>query len=139
ISDSQFFDNAAMTAVQVQSFLQAQIGSCSNSLCLNVYRQTTPSRAADSFCKAYAGASNESAATIIAKVQAACGVSAKALLVTLQKEQGLVTSRAPSSSKLRIAMGYGCPDTAACDSLYYGFFNQVYSAARQLQRYGTGS
>ena len=26
-------------------------------------------------------------------------------------------------------MGYGCPDTAACDAQYYGFFNQVYSAA----------
>jgi hypothetical protein len=139
ISDSQFFDNDAMTASQIQSFLQGKIGTCSNSLCLNVYRQNTPSRAADAFCKAYVGASNESAATILAKVQAACGVSAKALLVTLQKEQGLVTHTAPTSSRLRIAMGYGCPDTAACDTLYYGFFNQVYSAARQLQKYGTGS
>jgi len=139
ISDSQFFDDDAMTASQVQSFLQAKIGTCSNSYCLNVYRQSTSSRAADAFCKAYTGASNESAATIIAKVQAACGVSAKAILATLQKEQGLVTNQGPSSSKLRIAMGYGCPDTAACDSLYYGFFNQVYSAARQFQKYGTGS
>jgi uncharacterized protein with LGFP repeats len=139
ISDSQFFDDDAMTASQVQSFLQGKIGTCSNTLCLNVYRQNTPSRAADAFCKAYVGASNESAATIIAKVQAACGVSAKALLVTLQKEQGLITHKGPTSSRLRIAMGYGCPDTAACDTLYYGFFNQVYSAARQLQKYGTGS
>ena len=34
-----------------------------------------------------------------------------------------------------IAMGQGCPDTAACDTRYYGFFNQVYGAAWQLKRY----
>ena len=32
-------------------------------------------------------------------------------------------------------MGQGCPDTAACDTAYYGFFNQVYGAARQFKRY----
>ena len=32
-------------------------------------------------------------------------------------------------------MGQGCPDTAACDTRYYGFFNQVYGAAWQLKRY----
>ncbi len=34
-----------------------------------------------------------------------------------------------------LAMGQGCPDTAACDKRYYGFFNQVYGAAWQLKRY----
>ena len=32
-------------------------------------------------------------------------------------------------------MGQGCPDTAACDTRYYGFFNQVYGAAWQMKRY----
>ena len=31
--------------------------------------------------------------------------------------------------------GQGCPDTAACDTRYYGFFNQVYGAAWQFKRY----
>jgi hypothetical protein len=39
-------------------------------------------------------------------------------------------------------MGAGCPDTAACDSTYYGFFNQVHYGSYQLKRYtqppGTG-
>jgi uncharacterized protein with LGFP repeats len=39
-------------------------------------------------------------------------------------------------------MGAGCPDTAACDSDYYGFFNQVHYGAYLLKRYtqppGTG-
>ncbi|MFF2773218.1 hypothetical protein ACFVUP_39595, partial [Streptomyces bacillaris] len=34
------------------------------------------------------------------------------------------------------ATGYACPDTAACDTQYYGFYNQVYMAAWQYKRYG---
>jgi hypothetical protein len=53
----------------------------------------------------------------------------------LQKEEGLVTDDWPWPGQYQIAAGYGCPDTAACDSQYYGFFNQVYNAAHQFQRY----
>jgi len=53
----------------------------------------------------------------------------------LQKEQCLVTSFSPSASAYRSAMGYGCPDSSVCDTQYYGFFNQVYKAARQFKRY----
>jgi hypothetical protein len=58
------------------------------------------------------------------------------LLVTLQKEQGLVAASTPTSDMYRKAMGYACPDTGAgCDAYYNGFFNQLYSAAKQFQRY----
>lgn len=135
ISDELFYDRAAMTEAQIQSFLAQNIGSCSNSNCLNVYKQTTTNREATPRCTAYTGAANESAARIIFKVQQACGISAKVLLVTLQKEQSLVTHRSPTADRLKIAMGYGCPDTALCDSHFFGFQNQVYSAASQFQRY----
>lgn len=135
ISDELFYDRAAMTESQIQSFLAQNIGSCSNSNCLNVYKQTTTNREATPRCTAYTGAANESAARIIFKVQQACGISAKVLLVTLQKEQSLVTHRSPTADRLKIAMGYGCPDTALCDSHFFGFQNQVYSAASQFQRY----
>jgi hypothetical protein len=75
------------------------------------------------------------AARIIQQVAVACSVNPKVLLVTLQKEQGLVTSTSPTATKYRIAMGYGCPDTAACNSTYYGFFNQVYQAAYAFNKY----
>src|SRR5690606_31566027 len=91
--------------------------------------------AADAMCGAYAGADDESAARIIFKVARACGINPRVILVTLQKEQGLVTSTKPSATAYRAAMGHGCPDTAACDSRYYGFFNQVYGAAWQFKRY----
>src|SRR5690606_22473929 len=55
------------------------------------------------------------------------------ILVTLQKEQGLVTSRAPSDWALRAAMGMGCPDTAPCDDAFAGLATQVMSGARQLR------
>ncbi|TFD70102.1 hypothetical protein [Cryobacterium sp. Hb1] len=137
ISDAQFFDGGAMTAPEVQSFLNSQVATCrSGYACLKDYRQDTPNRAAvPGDCSAYTGRSAESAAGIITNVGAACGISQKAMLVLLQKEQGLVTDTWPTSRQYRSATGYGCPDTADCDSTYYGFFNQVYAAALQFNYY----
>lgn len=136
ISDALFFDGNAMNDAQIQDFLNAKMRSCkSGYTCLKDYRQSTASRGADVMCSAYQGASNETAAQIIGKVGRACGISPKVLLVTLQKEQALILSAAPSDTQYRIAMGFACPDTAPCNTQYYGFFNQVYSAAHQFKRY----
>ncbi|MEO7720533.1 MAG: cell wall-binding repeat-containing protein [Pseudolysinimonas sp.] len=140
ISDTQFYDSNAMTQDEIQAFLSAKEPSCTNSNCLSIYRIDTFSRAADrTVCDSYAGASGELASAIIFKVQQACGISARVLLVTLQKEQSLVTATGPSDSKLSRAMGYGCPDSAngACDSQFYGLYNQIYKAAWQFKRYST--
>ena len=139
ISDEAFFNGNAMSEGEIQAFLDAKVGNCQNSLCLNVLRVNTPTIATQDYCNGYAGGGGEAASAIIFKVQQTCGISAKVILVTLQKEQGLVTRTAPSESILRKAMGMGCPDTSVCDSEYYGFFNQVYAAARQLNRYNHGS
>ncbi|KAA9130141.1 LGFP repeat-containing protein [Microbacterium caowuchunii] len=139
ISDEVFFNRQAMSEDQIAAFLRSKVSNCqSGYTCLKDFRQTTTSRAADSYCSGYAGATNEPAARIIYKVAQACGINPQALLVTLQKEQGLVTHTNPSTSRYTIAMGQGCPDTAACDTRYYGFQNQVYGAARQFQIYAEG-
>lgn len=137
ISDALFFDGGAMSAGDVQAFLVSKGGGCTaGALCLKNYGAVTSVQPAEAgLCNGYAGGGLESAAQIIANVGASCGVSQKALLVTLQKEQGLVTATSPTDSRYRIAMGFGCPDTAPCDTQYYGFFNQVYKAARQFKRY----
>lgn len=136
ISDEVFFDGTSMTSGEIQTFLNSKVSSCqSGYVCLKDFRQTTPTIPSDSYCSGYAGASNESAATIIAKVGASCNVSPKALIVTLQKEQGLVTHTWPSSWRFDKAMGYACSDSAPCDSAYGGFVYQMYYAARQFQRY----
>lgn len=64
-------------------------------------------------------------------------MSPKALLVILQKEQGLVTASGPAlvPSRYRSAMGYACPDTATCNDDFSGFARQVWFAARQFRVY----
>lgn len=160
INDGIFFNSGAMTASQIQNFLNSKVPSCDTNgtkmhssgrtraehgrangapppyKCLKDYKQNTPTRNAESGLCGYLGSkSNRSAANIINDVAKACGISQKSLIVLLQKEQGLVTDEWPWPRQYRSATGYGCPDTAPCDSEYYGFFNQVYSAARQFKRY----
>jgi hypothetical protein len=137
ISDALFFDGGAMNEADVQAFLNGKVTSCvAGYTCLKSYHQATQSKpSVDGRCSAYTGSPDEMAASIIAKVGAACGISQKAILVLLEKEQGLVSDTWPTAGQYRSATGYGCPDTAACDSTYYGFFNQVYMAALQFKRY----
>jgi hypothetical protein len=136
ISDQAFFNAGALNDSGIQSFLNAKGGNCASGFtCLKDYTQATNSIAETANCKAYNGSGRETAANIISKVSAACGINPQVLLVLLQKEQGLVTATSPSDLKYKIAMGYACPDTAACDQRYYGFHNQVYSAASQFKQY----
>ncbi|WP_248150736.1 cell wall-binding repeat-containing protein [Microbacterium aoyamense] len=137
ISDAVFFNSGTMTEAQIQAFLNSKVPNCqSGYTCLKDFRQNTTTREPSLLCGGrYAGAGSESAARIIFKVAQACGINPQVILVTLQKEQGLVTHVWPSEWRYTIAMGQGCPDTAACDTHYYGFQNQVYGAAAQFKRY----
>jgi LysM repeat protein len=136
ISDEEFFRAGTMTAEQIQRFLDNRAPDCrSGFVCLNKYTETTFDREATVLCSAYQGARNETAAQIIAKVSQACGVSAEVLIVLIQKEQGLVTHSSPNQARYDRATGYACPDTAPCDARFFGFYNQVYNAARQFKRY----
>jgi len=135
ISDTNFYNGSAMTQPEIQSFLNSTVGACTNGKCLNVLRVNTTSKAASGNCGPYSGAVGEAVSTVIYKVQRACNISAKVILVTLQKETSLLTAKAPTDGVLRKAMGYACPDTSACDSAYYGIFDQLYGAAWQLAWY----
>ncbi len=159
IDDSVFFNKNSMSASEIQNFLNAKVPVCDTNgtqiysgtttraahgasrgypapyTCLKSYAQSIPAKSADAYCSGAVTGGTKSASQIIYDVSQACGVSPKVLIVLLQKEQSLVTDDWPWSIQYRSATGYGCPDTAACDSAYYGFFNQVYNAARQFQRY----
>jgi len=143
ISDAMFFDANAMTVAEIQAFLNSKMPNCAGGYtCLKGYTETTHTVGGNPMCGTYIGAPNESAAMIIFRVGQLCGISSKAILVMLQKEQGLVLSTSPTAGRFESAMGAGCPDTAACDSNYYGFFNQVRYGSYLLKRYtqptGTG-
>ena len=136
VSDTVFFASGTMTEAEIQAFLEKMVPTCqSGYTCLKDWYDTSRSTTADAMCGAYSGGTRERASRIIYKVAQACGINPQVILVTLQKEQGLVNHVWPSDWRYRIAMGQGCPDTAACDSRYYGFFNQVYGAAWQFKRY----
>jgi hypothetical protein len=138
ISNAVFYDSTSMSPSQIQTFLNGQGASClpvNGVPCLKDYVMGTSTRPADEYCAQYTGAARETAAQIIANVGRACDINPRVLLVTLQKEQGLVTKAKPEAADYRKAMGYACPDTAGCDTYYNGFFNQLYSAAKQFQRY----
>lgn len=141
ISDQVFFDNGTMSQAAIQSLLVSKEGGCTAAYgypCLKDYFASTASRAASAgHCAAYPGAVRESASQIIYKVAQSCGINPQVILTLLEKEQGLVSSTAPTSWKYQAATGYGCPDTAACNSQYYGFYNQVYKAAWQFKEYVT--
>lgn len=157
MDDPIFFDNTRMGSFDIQAFLNSKVPVCDTwgekpyggttrraysesqgnnppFTCLKDYRQDIPSLAANQFCQALSGG-NKSAAEIIKIVSDACWINPQILLILLQKEQALVTDDWPWQIQYRSATGYGCPDTAPCDEAYYGFFNQVYNAAKQYQRY----
>jgi len=138
ISDRVFYDSSAMSESQVQQFLNAQGAQCAGGAmpCLKNYSMTTTAKPAENLlCNGYSGGTVESAARIIVSVGQSCGINPQVLIVLLQKEQSLITATAPTTTMYRSATGYGCPDTAPCDAQYYGFFNQVYQAARQFKLY----
>ncbi|MDN6794640.1 MAG: hypothetical protein L0L69_06220 [Propionibacterium sp.] len=142
ISDAEFYDSGALSDSGIQSFLASKEKECAGgagvdqATCLKNYRTRTVEKASQAgLCSGYLGGQTQTAAQIIGGVARSCGISPKVLLVLLEKEQGLVTANYPAEWRFRSATGMGCPDTAACDSQYYGFFNQVYGAARQYKLY----
>ncbi|MEJ1087382.1 hypothetical protein WDU99_03520 [Microbacterium sp. Mu-80] len=145
ISDAVFTNNATMTEAQIQAFFNSKVKTCRGGsdkygpiICLKDFRINSVTMPADSYCKGYTGAKNESAARIIYRVAQSCGINPQVLIVMLQKEQGLVNHTWPSKWRYDIALGQGCPDTAPCDPKFVGFFHQIYGAARQMQLYMEG-
>ena len=141
ISNDRFFDSNAMSQAQVQAFLNQMVPTCRstdpNLPCLKNLITATNTRAPDPSgrCTGYNSEGYESAARIIWRVGQSCGINPQVIIVMLQKEQGLITSTRPSDWNYRAAMGADCPDTAACDSRYMHFYNQVYRAAWQMKEY----
>ena len=76
-----------------------------------------------------------SAAQIIYNEAQKYSINPQVLLVLIKKESYIWGDTWPLKWEYNSVMGYGCPDTAPCDSTYYGFYNQVHMAAYQFDRY----
>jgi hypothetical protein len=152
IDDAIFFDKTTMTSSQIQQFLDAKVPVCDRNrpssnpsyqppwTCLKEYQENITTKEnnigkfnADGSPKSITG--GKTAAQIIWEVAQQYGINPQVLIVMLQKEQSLITDNWPWKVQYQKAMGYACPDTAPCDEQYYGFYNQVSSAAWQLKRY----
>lgn len=152
IDDALFFDKNSMNVAQIQEFLNSQVPTCYNwhsqdgysqappYTCLKQY-QENPTTLANNYGKFNSDGSpaaisgGQTAAQIIYNTAQKYGISPKVLLVLLEKEQILVRDSWPLYTQFQKATGYACPDIAPCDTKYYGFYNQVESAAWQFTRY----
>lgn len=116
IDDAVFTNQNTMTASQIQTFITVKGANCvdGEAPCLKNFSE-----------------GGRTAAQIIYDTAQQYTVNPQSLIVTLQKETGLVTVSQPGAWRYRTAMGYGCPDSTpgVCDSSYYGFTNQMKWAA----------
>jgi len=115
ISDANFRATRSMNAKQIQEFLQRQTGILAR------YRGSN-----------HAGAMM-SAAEMIEEAALAWNVSPKVILVTLQKEQSLLSRRNPEQHALDWAMGCGKMDSRTLPQ-FKGFGKQIWHGARILDR-----
>lgn len=141
ISDYQMSNYNSMNETEIQKFLKSK-NSC-NDANINKYTmgdkvsyfsEMMPPRTwhvanGHFICLADEDFNGESAAHIIYQAAQDYKINPQALIVLLEKEQSLITDTFPHSGQYRSAAGYGCPDTAACSSKYYGFKNQIRNAA----------
>ena len=137
ITDYVMSDYSSMSEAQIQAFLKSKNPCNDTNISKASYYSSHNYHIENGHfvCMADEKFNGESAAHIIWQAAQDYRINPKVLIVLLEKEQGLVTDTWPNSDlQYRSATGYGCPDTAACDSQYYGFKNQVRNAA-ELYRY----
>lgn len=134
ISDSQFFNSSSMSSAEIQNFLNSMVPTC-DTWHTGFYGSSGAWYGPPFTCLKNYTENNLTAAQIIYNAAKTYSINPKVLLVLLQKEQSLITDTWPASYQYKSATGYGCPDTAPCDTQYYGFTNQVNLAAHQFQLY----
>jgi hypothetical protein len=113
LDDASLQDAEAMTAEQVQNFLDA------------------PPTGTRSVLATY-NEGGRSAASIMVDTALKYDINPLELLVRVQMEQSLIGSATAASSRLGAAFGCGCPDEASCIPRFKGFVNQANCAAETL-------
>lgn len=120
IDDSVFNRSNSMNAAQIDAFLNARPNSCISPN--SGFQAKVPSGYSPSGGFTYGDFG--SAGQVIATAAQVYGLNPQVLLVTLEKEQSLVTGRNSSTycygteHKYAAATGYGCPDSGGSYSWY---------------------
>jgi len=127
ISNGEFIDTNSMNSAEIQRFLESK-GSY-----LKDFSEGGRS-AAQIIWDASHGYGDASGSINGISITSSTGtVSPKVLLVTLQKEQSLISKTTRDDTALNKAMGYGCPDSGSYSSAYAGFTKQVEWSAWQFR------
>jgi peptidoglycan hydrolase-like protein with peptidoglycan-binding domain len=110
LDDAALLDKDAMSALQIQAFLDAH----------------------HSVLATYHGADGRSAAEMIDQAAKKNGINPEFLLATLQKEQGLISKSSATAGQLDWALGYGATDHGRLQQ-FSGFGTQVDDAAARVR------
>ncbi len=135
--DDKVFSNskAYSSAAQIQSFLESQGSVLANKSSSFISKLREP--VSNSTLKTTLEDPNASsttprtAAELIYDASKSSGINPQVILVTLNKEQSLITGRQTATEEqlqraLDFAMGFGCPDSQPCGEIYKGFYFQLF-------------
>jgi hypothetical protein len=121
IADEVFRAANSMSPEDIQAFLERQTGALDTTL-----------------APRHADGSMQPVSLLVWEVSQEFNLNPKVLLITLQKEQSLLTKTAPTQYQLDWALGYGCKDGLTVeerDPKYKGLGNQIWWAANSLDSY----
>jgi fructose-specific component phosphotransferase system IIB-like protein len=141
IDDAIFTNFNSMSVSDIQQFLNSKVPSCDtwgsapSEFGGGTRAQWAASKgySAPFTCLRDYSENGKSAAQIIYDKAREFQINPQVLIVLLQKEQSLVTDTWPLPTQYKTAAGYGCPDTAPCDSQYFGLTNQLTWSSRMFR------
>ncbi len=118
LSDYDLTDTSAMSRVGIQQFLNSKGGGIASATFVTT-------------------SGTHTAAEILYAAGKYYGISPKYLIILLQKEQTLITTKTPTQRQYDWATGYGVCDSCSKDDpsiqKYKGYFNQVNWAAKRVR------
>ncbi len=132
IDDGKFTNKNSMSIADIQAFLNSKVPVC------DTWHVPGPSAQGANppwYCLKEYVENGKSSSQIIWEAAQNYSINPQVLIVTLQKENGLVTDTWPYPWQYRTAMGFACPDNGSCDPAFYGFTNQVNQAARHFRNF----
>lgn len=138
IDDNVFTNTTTMKVGDIQNFLNSKVPTCDTNGTQSAADMGYPNMTHAQYATQVRGwpgppytclkdysQNGLTSAQIIYNTAQNYQINPQTLIVLLQKEQNLVTDTWPLPIQYRSATGYGCPDTAPCDSQYYGLTNQL--------------
>lgn len=133
IDDSDFSNKNSMDANAIQKFLEGKNSILANtsSNFIAKLKEPTDAELKKNLDDPKPNSNGRTAAELIWAASQASGINPQVTLVTLQKEQSLITGRQGATDDqiqraLDIALGFGCPDSGGCEGLYVGFYFQLF-------------